>query len=326
MGWSTMRRCAVLVALLALFAASAAAQDKAWRVGLLAAGNPRTSPQWVAFDERLRELGYVEGRNIRTEFRDGEGRADRFAVHAADLVGRRPDLIVVAGPEALFAAVRQATATLSIVMIAVDFDPVAAGYVASLARPGGNFTGLTLRQTEVAAKRLELLKEMVPGLARVAVLGDAFSRDQVKAVADAASALNLQLHAVEFSSAPYDFESALRDAVRAGAGAALVSLSPEIFRERARIASIALDQRLPTTFPLREFAAEGGLMSFGVNFPRQWRRAAEFVDKVLKGARPAELPVEQPTTFELVINQRSARALGVTFPDPILARADETIE
>jgi putative ABC transport system substrate-binding protein len=242
------------------------------------------------------------------------------------LVRLKPDLIVAAGPEPLFAAVRQATRTIPVVMVSVDFDPVATGYIASLARPGGNLTGVTFRQAELAAKRLELLKETVPGLARVAVVWDTFSHDQMQSVSAAAAALKLQLHPIEFRDTPYDFEGALGAAARDGAGAVLSALSPEMFRERARLARAALDHRLPAAFPLREFADEGGLMSFGVNFPDQWRRAAEYADKVLKGAKPTDLPVEQPTKFELLVNLKTAKDLGIAVPESILVRADEVIE
>lgn len=321
-----MRWDALFVAVLVLLSEPALAQEKSWRVGLLAAGNPRSAPQWVAFDARLRELGYVEGRKIVTEFRNGEGRVDRFAAHAAELVGLKPDLIVAAGPEPLFAALRRQTRTIPIVMLSVDFDPLAAGYISSLARPGGNLTGLTLRQTELAAKRLELLKEAVPRLNTVAVLWDAFSRDQMESMTAAAAALGLPVHAIELRETPYDFAGLLQAAIRDGVGAALSALSPELFRKRARLALVARELSLPTTLPLREFAEEGGLMSFGVSFPDQWRRAAEYLDKVLKGTRPGDLPVEQPTKFELVVNLRTARALGLTLPESILARADELID
>jgi putative tryptophan/tyrosine transport system substrate-binding protein len=277
-------------------------QPRPYRVALLSAGNPRSSPQWVAFDERMRALGYIEGQNIQTEFRNGEGRPDRFAGAAAELMLFQPDVVVAAGPELVLRAARDAANGLPLVIIAVDADPIASGLAASLGRPGGNVTGISFRQTELAAKRLELLKEALPAIQRVAVLWDVFAADQHQSLRDAAAALSISMILIELRDAPYDIKAAFARARDAGVHAVLVSLSPDIFRQREHVVRIAFENGLPAVFPLREFTEAGGLMSFGVSFPAQWRRAAEYLDKVLKGARPADLPIEQPTKFELVVN------------------------
>jgi putative ABC transport system substrate-binding protein len=307
-------------------AARAQPPGKVARVGLLSAGSPRSARQWVALDQRLRELGYVEGHTLETAFRNPEGRVERFSAFAVELIHFQPDVIVAAGPETSLRAVKQATSTIPIVMIAIDYDPMALGYVAGLARPGGNITGVSFQQIELTGKRLEILKDALPGITRVAVFWDTFTTDQLGEAVAAARVLGVQLQALELRDPPYDFESAFSAAVQGRAEALVVLVSPVFFRERARIADLALTHRLPTMFGFREWAEEGGLMAYGVNITDLFRHAAIYVDKILKGAKPSDLPVEQPTKFELVINLKTAKALGLTIPPSLLLRSDQIIE
>ena len=265
---------------------------KTFRVGVLSTVTPRTAPQFEALRQRLGELGYVEGENTVIEFRNAQGRVDRLPGLAAELVRLNVDVIVAPGPEATLKAARQATGTIPIVMVAVDYDPIALGYVAGLARPGGNITGVFLRQPELTAKRLELLKEAVPKVSRVAVLRDQLSGDeQLKAAEAAARSLRLQLQSLEFRNPPYDFEGAFRAAAQGRVGALLVLNSPIIFQGRAQIIELAAKSRLPTMSGIQGFAEAGGLMSYGASLVEMFRIAAAHVDKIFKGAKPADLPV-----------------------------------
>jgi putative ABC transport system substrate-binding protein len=300
--------------------------SKVARVGLLSAVSPRSARQWVAFDQRLHELGSVEGHTLETTFCNAEGREERFPACAAELVRWQPDVIVAVGPEASLRAVQHATSTIPIVMIAIDYDPMALGYVAGLVRPGGTITGVYFQQIELSGKRLELLKETLPGVTRVAVFWDIFGAHQFRETEAAARVVGVQVQALELREPSYDFESAFRAALQGRAEALLVLVSPVFFRERARIADLALTHRLPTMFGFREWAEAGGLMAYGVNLSDLFRRAAMYVDKILKGAKPADLPVEQPTKFELVINLKTAQALGITIPPTLLFLADEVIK
>ncbi len=307
-------------------AANAQQPGRVVRIGILNQFSPRSAPWYQAFERRLRELGYVEGRNLAIEFTTAPGQADRLPDLAAELVSLKVDLILTAGPEAGLRAASQATSTIPIVMIAIEYDPVALGFVAGLARPGGNITGLSLFSRELTAKRLELLKQAVPKLTRVAVLWHTLAADQFRATEDAARSLDVQLQSVELQGPPFDFERAFSAAVRGRAGAILVLGSPRFFPERARIAEMALKHHLPTSFQRPQYAEAGGLMAYAVDFNDMYRRAAEYADKILKGAKPADLPVEQPTRFELVINLKTAKALGLTMPQSILIRADHVVQ
>ena len=279
-----------------------------------------------SFLRGLRELGYDEGRNLALEPRYVEGKTEALPGIAAELVLLNPDLIFVVGPEARLQAARQATTTTPIVVLAIDFDPVARGFVSSLARPGGNITGLFVRQPELAAKRVELLKEALPQVRRVAVFWDTFSADQLKETERASDSLGLQLQPLELRNPPYDFAGAFKAAERGRAQAVFSSASPVLFRERARIVELAAKSRLPVIAPLREFADGGALLTYGVNLSEMFHRAATYVHKIVKGAKPGDLPVEQPTKFELVINLKTAKALGLTIPKSALLRADEVIQ
>jgi len=303
----------------------AAQRAKVYRIGQLSTGNPRSSPIFQAFEEKLRELGYAEDQNLVIEFRYAEGRTERLPGLAAELIRLNVDVVVVASDPATRAA-KEASAKIPIVMVGVNYDPVELGYIASLARPGTNVTGVLFLHRELTAKRLELFREMFPAVKRMAVLSDPQGIDQLSSVEAANRSMGLQLQVLELRNPSYDLESAFRAAKRSRAEALYVLTTPVLFRERSKIAQLALKDRLPTSFAHREHVDDGGLMSYGPNFNDMWRLAAVYVDKILKGAKPADLPVEQPTKFELVINLKTAKALGLSIPPSLLARADQVIE
>jgi putative ABC transport system substrate-binding protein len=296
------------------------------RLGLLSPFSPADTARWhEAFRQGLHNLGWVEGKNISIEYRYAEGRSDRLAGLAADLVRLKVDVIVAAvTPDAL--AAKHATSTIPIVM-ASPGDPVASGLVESLARPGGNITGLSQIAPELAGKRLEWLNDIVPTLSRVAVLWDPQDRGSVLSwheIQRPARQLGVQLQALEVRSAN-DLDHAFDKATRARAGALAIMPSPVFVTNLKRLADLAARSRLPSIFHLREFVDAGGLMAYGPDRSDLFRRAATYVDKVLKGAKPADLPVEQPMKFELVINLKTAQALGLTIPPALLFQADEVL-
>jgi len=297
------------------------------RIGFLSALSPSDlSARIEAFRQGLHELGYVEGKNILIEYRYAEGKFDRLPGLAAELVRLKVDIIVSAGPISTRPS-KAATSTIPIVM-AFDNDPVGNGFVASLARPGGNVTGLSSLAPELSGKQLELLKEIVPNLSRVAVLGNSTEPGNAQAsrVTElAAGALKVRLQYLEVLS-PKDIETAFRAASKGRADAVLLLQSAITFSRREQISGLAVKSRLPAMCPFPEFVQDGGLMSYGVSYTDLFRRAATYVDKILKGAKPADLPVEQPTNFELVINMKAAKALGIKIPQSILIRADRVIE
>ncbi len=313
-------------------AARAQQPAKVPRVGFLVTA-PFDTPEFRQardpFLHGMRELGYVEGQNFRVEYRSAEGKQERFVSLAMDLVRMNVDLIVAAGTPHARAA-QQATQTIPIV-VAVMADPVADGLVASLARPGGNITGSTALGAELTPKRLDLLKQTLPGLSRVAVLWHpgAFSErtasETWKATEAAAAHLHLHLRQVGVPGAD-SIDSAFDTIARERSEALLVTQSTMFFTERRRIADLVAKHRLPSIFNAREYAALGGLMAYGANTADRFRYSATYVVKILQGAKPADLPVEQPTTFELVINGKAAAALGIIIPPILLAQADEVIE
>ena len=279
-----------------------------------------------AFRQGLRELGYVEGKDIVIEYRAAEGKLDPLPALAAELVRLKVDVIVTSGPS-VTRAVKEATTTIPIVM-GFDTDPVGNGFVASLARPGGNITGLSVVSPELSGKQLELLKEIVPKLSHVAVLGSSTNPGNSQALKEtelAAGAYKVQLQNLDVLS-PKDIETAFRDASKGHASAVLVLASPIIESHRTQIADLAAKNRLPAIYYAPEFVEAGGLMSYGTSFPDLFRRAATYVDKILKGAKPADLPVEQPMKFELVINLKTAKQIGLTIPQSVLYRADKVIK
>ncbi len=297
------------------------------RIGMLSARFPRSEVNWVAFAQRLRELGYEEGHQLELAFCNAEGLAEKFVACAAELVRFHPDVIVAAGPEASIRAVQHATSTLPIVMVAMDYDPIALGYVVGLARPGGNITGVVYQQVELAPKRLEFLKEVLPQVSQVAVLWSPFAADQFRVVEAAARGSRIQVHSVELGQPPYDLPRALEAAVREHAEAVLVLQFPLLAHEGARLIDLAAQQRLPLIRPSRlEWVKAGAFMGYGVDIAALWRRAADYADKILKGTKPADLPVEQPMKFELGINLKTAKALGITVPASVLVQADEVIQ
>jgi len=298
-------------------------------VGYLAT-NPATSPHLRdAFFQGMRDHGYVEGRNVVIELRDAEGKPERFPALVAELVALKVDVIVTTSTTGTLAA-KQATATVPIVF-AVAADPVSDGLVASLARPGGNVTGSSLLYPELVGKCLEQLKQAAPGVTRVAVLwqpggrGERTDRDMVKAAEGTARALGVSVQVVE-AQAPTDLERAFLDMTRAHADALTVLTSATLLGQRSRLVELAARSRLPTVYPWREAVDAGGLMSYGPVLADNYRRAATYVDKILKGAKPGDLPVEQPTKFELAFNLKTAKSLGLTIPQSVLARADEVIQ
>jgi putative ABC transport system substrate-binding protein len=295
-------------------------------IGFLVAGTPLSHGQWVAaFVQRLRELGWIEGRTIAIEYRWGEGRNERFAEIADEFARRKVDVIVTSATAAVVAA-KKATSVIPIVFAAAG-DPVGTGLVASLARPGGNVTGLSIQQTDVAAKRLELLREVVPGLGRLAILANVGSPSVVldmREVEGTARTIGLEVATLEIRRGE-DIAPAF-EALKGRADALYVCIDPLMNTHRIRINTLALAARLPTMHATREAVEAGGLMSYGANVPDLFRFAADYVDKILRGAKPGDIPVEQPRKFDLIINLTTARALGLTIPEAFLLRANEVLE
>jgi len=330
-----MNRRAAILAFVVLGAAvrplisCAQAQDKLWRVGVL---HPARRPTGVAPDAAallrgLEALGYAEGKNLKIEWRYADGKYDRFASLAAELVQLRMDVIVTGGPTATGAA-QKMTATIPIVMANSD-DPVQSGFVKSLAHPGGNITGLSNISGEIGPKQLEMLLSMVPGLSRVAVLVNPANSSSIAMVLNriqsAAPAQGTTILPVE-ARTPQDIEAAFTRIVRQKAGAVIVVQDAVFNQQRGRLADLAAKNRLPTIGRDRSYAEAGGLMSYGPNALDNYRRVATYVDRIFKGARPGDLPVEQPTKFELIINSKTAKVLGLAIPQPLLLRADRVIE
>jgi len=301
---------------------------KTYRIGfLVTATSTETGHLFKALSEGLRELGYVEGRNVVFEPRFAEGRQERLPALAAELVRLKADILVT-GSNPVIAAVKQATATIPVVM-AVSRDPVGAKFIASLARPGGNITGLANDTApEIIGKNLALLKEAVPRISRVTYLWNPVppgAETSKNALESAARNLGVAFQSVEVRGHA-DLESAFAAMVRERANGIVVAQDPVTFGSRTHVALLAARSRLPAVYGVREFAEAGGLMSYGPNIADQFRRAAIYVDKILKGAKPGDLPIEQPTKFELVINLKTAKALGLTIPPSLVQRADQVIE
>ena len=321
-----------IVVTLTVCGARAQAQQltKVPRIGFLGATSPSTiSDRVEAFRQGLRELGYVEGKNIVVEYRWAEGKIERLPDLATELVRLKVDVIVTAGPPAARAA-KEATVAIPIVMMQVG-DPVGSGFVASLARPGGNITGLSSLAPELSGKRLELLKEIVPKLSRVAVFGTSTSPDNAPSLREvelAAKAFGVTLQYLDIRDAtdPKDIETAFRAASKGRAEAVLVLQSAVLNSHRKQIVDLAIKSRLPAIYYAAEWVEDGGLMSYGVSVNDLYRRAATYVDKILKRANPGELPVEQPTKFELVINLKAAKQIALTISSNVLARADKVIK
>lgn len=319
----------LLAAVVLATVSSAAAQQSTRmpRIGFLVATNPAvTSARIEAFHQGLRALGYVEGTSIVIEFRFAEGKLARVPALAAELVSLNVDVIVTGGATDTRAA-REATKIIPIVM-AQDNDPVAGGHVASLARPGGNVTGLSTLAPEISGKQLELLKEIVPKLSRVAVVGtstNSGNAEKLKEVDLAAGALKVKPQHLDILDLK-DIDAAFRAASKGRADAVLVLGTPILTLQRRQVVDLAAKHRLPAIYSRPEFVEAGGLMAYGVSFTDLFRRAATYVDKILKGTKPADLPVEQPIKFEFVINLKAAKQIGLTIPPNVLARADKVIK
>jgi ABC-type uncharacterized transport system substrate-binding protein len=319
--------CVALSAVLFALSMSAEAQQQAKipKIGELVGFRPSSTlgTGRELFRQSLRELGYVEGKNILYEDRSAEGKLDRFPALADELVRLKVDVLVASSPDEV-RVYKNATRTIPIVFIAQS-DPVALGLVDSLARPGGNITGVTTFASVLSGKRIELLKETVPKLSRVAVLwnprgpGEGWKESQL-----AAREIGLQLHSMEVSSAD-KFDSAFKEAVKAGSKAIAVTQNPLVTSHQKQIVVLVTKNRLPAIYPRADYVASGGLMSYGADLTEHYRRAAVIVDKILKGAKPADIPVEQPTKFEFIINLKAAKQIGLTIPPNVLARANKVI-
>jgi putative ABC transport system substrate-binding protein len=319
----------IVSAMLFVLSVSAQAQqpNKVPRIAYLVVSSlTGGSARYPAFRQGLRELGYIEGESIIIEYRSAEGKLDHLPALAAELVRLKVDVIVTAGPIPTRAA-KEATSTIPIVM-AQDTDPVGNGFVASLARPGGNITGLSTLAPELSGKRLELLREIVPKLSRVAVFGTSTYpgyAQMLKEIELAAEAFKVKLQNPDVQN-PKDIEITFRAATKGRADAVIVLATPVLLSQRTQIADLAVKNRLPVSYPQTEYTEAGGLMYFGANTPDLNRRAASYVDKILKGARPGDLPVEQPIKFEFIINLKAAKQIGLTIPPSVLARADRVIK
>jgi ABC-type uncharacterized transport system substrate-binding protein len=315
------------VLLLTVSIANAQQPKKVPRIGYLEAASASANlARTEAFRQGLRELGYVEGKNIVIDWRYAEGKVDRLPALAAELVHLNVDVIVTAGPAATRPA-KEATSMVPIVM-AFDNDPVGSGFAASLARPGGNITGLSALAPELTGKRLELLNEIVPKLSRLAILGTSTEPGYAQTLREtelAAEALKVQLQYLDVL-ATKDIETAFQAASKRRADAVLVLTGPVLISQRTQLVNLAAKSRLPSMYYRREYVEDGGLMSYGVSYTDLDRRAATYVDKILKGAKPADLPVEQPKKFEFIINLKAAKQIGLTIPPNVLVRADKVIK
>ena len=323
-----MHLCAIAIGMLMAHTATLAQrQGRVWRVGMLETISATSNAANLhAFREGLRELGYVEGRDFILEYRSSGGQDQRFAELAAELVRLNVDVIVARGSPASLAA-KNATPTIPIVMSRTG-DPVRSGLVTNLARPGGNITGLSSQSVDTEAKRLELLRELTPGLKRIAALsnmGTPNSPPQWKEIETAARSLGIESQLLDVRR-PEDLQSAFDAASRQHADALVVGQDGLLQSNRKRIVDLAMAHRLPAIYRSMEFVEAGGLIGYGPHYPDLYRRAAIYVDKILKGARPGDLPIEQPTRFELLINLKTAKALGLTIPRSILLRADQLVE
>ena len=299
---------------------------KILRVGLASAQpSPRSAPFHVAFENHMGDLGYREGKSFNFDLlqvMDPTG----YEAGYREVVARGADIVIAGGPELALKGALAATSTIPIVMVAIDYDPLARGYVTSLARPSGNVTGVFLQQVELAGKRLQVLKDGFSDMQTATVFWDRISADQWQSVQDAGAKLGLRLAGIELHEQPYDYERAISQVPLDFRQNIIVMSSPFFFLDRARLADFALRNRIASTFAFREWVDAGGLLSYGPSITGMYQRAAEYVDRIAKGAKPVDLPIEQPTKFELVINLKTSKALGITVPPTLLARADEVIE
>jgi putative ABC transport system substrate-binding protein len=298
------------------------------RIGYLGAqpDNPMIVASNSAIASELRRLGFVEGQNLTIAYRNFDVPGVDISRLAAELVQTNVDVLVADGPEAVLQAAVAATNTIPIAMIAINFDPIARHYISSLSRPGGNVTGLVFQSTELAQKQLELLKQALPGKTQAAALYDELSAAQFNAAQQAAERLGLELNGMKLENPPYDFDAVFRFLAQSSPDMLLVLSSAHFTKSAPHIARLAIQQHLPTMFTFKSYVEAGGFMSYGVDYVAMHRQIVPLIGKILSGARPADIPVEQPTKFELVINLKTARALGFEIPVTLLGRADEVIE
>jgi putative ABC transport system substrate-binding protein len=309
-------------------AALAQQPSKIVRIGYLGPqpDNPMIVASYSVIASELRRLGFIEGQNLTIAYRHHNIPGVDIPKLATELVQANVDLLVADGPEATLQAAVGATGTIPIAMLAINFDPIARGYISSLARPGGNVTGVFFQPIELAQKQLELLSEALPGKAKAAALYDVLSADQFKAAKQVTERLNLQFHGIQLENPPYDFDAAFRLLSQRLPDMLLVLSSAHFTKSASHIATLAITQHLPTMFTFKTYVEAGGLMSYGVDYVGMHRQIAAFIGKILNGAKPADIPIEQPTKFELVVNLKTAKTLAVTIPPSLLARADEVIE
>jgi putative ABC transport system substrate-binding protein len=298
------------------------------RIGVLrvARASPTTAPGWQSFLDELNANGFAVGRDLIVEMRWADEDVGGPASVAAELAKSNVDVMVVEGPEANLKAVIAASPTIPIVITGTNYDPIARGYIKSLARPGGNVTGVSIQRVETAAKQVDLLTQAFPGRTRLGILWDADSADQVGAAEQAAKPLGLEAYGYKFERTPYDADAAFRALVGRSVEMLLVQSSPLFAPYGARIADLAIEHRLPSMFVARSYVERGGLMSYGPDRIAAFRLTATYVAKILKGAKPADLPVEQPAKHELIVNLKTAKAMGIELPNAIILRADEVIE
>ena len=308
-------------------AARAQQSGKSARIAVFAgARNPVLAGAYRAFLEELHKLGFNEGQNLIVDLRRPDQDLPALTAQAAEMARAHPDVLVALGSETVLRACIAASRSIPIVFVANNYDPIARGYVNSLAKPGGNITGIFLRQTELAEKQVELLTQAFPERSRLAVLWDSVSADQRAAAEHRAQALNLQVHSYELKNPPYDFDAAYQAFAGAGANMLLVLSSPFFAGHGELLGQLSIHHRLPAMFIFKGYTRAGGLMSYGADAVAMYRDGGTFVGKILKGAKPADLPVEQPTKYEMVVNLKSAKAMGIELPTAILLRADEVIE
>jgi ABC-type uncharacterized transport system substrate-binding protein len=304
--------------------AARAQSQKILRIGWVSV-QPRNSPITETFLKRLRELGYEEGQNLAFEYVQAPSAAE-YAESMNEVVRRHVDIIVALGPEETLKAAIAATKTTPIVMVALDYDPFARGYLTSLAHPTGNVTGIFSQQIELSAKRLEIAKELIPGLQSAAVFWDVGSADQLQSLKDAGQNLGINLFAMDMGDPPYNYEAAWERVPAESRRMLILPASGIFFRDRQKVAEFTVAHRIPAMFVFREWVDAGGLVSYGGSITGLFARAADYVDKLAKGAAPSDLPIEQPTKFELILNLKTAKKIGLTIPEATLLRADQVIE
>jgi putative ABC transport system substrate-binding protein len=303
------------------------APGKTFRIGVFSgADNPIMRPAYRAFIEELQKLGYIEGQNLTVEYRSTLQDATALMADAREMVRLKVDMVAALGAEVVLKAVAAVTHTIPIVFVANNYDPIALGYVRTLAKPGGNITGIYLRQTELAEKQIELLLEAAPGRRRVAALWDAISTDQFAASQRRAQALGIHIQSLKMENPPYDLDAAFRAMADAGSQALLALTSPFLAKQSQSIIDLAIRHRLPSMFIFKPYTLAGGLMSYGADNIAMYRQSASLVAKILQGANPADLPVEQPVKFDLAVNLKTAKAIGIELPTSILLRANDVIE